>query len=866
MSRRSKKQRLKKATVATGGNPRTAAAVLDVQPVPSASPGAVNGPSGNQIPRNWKVAGICASLVILVFSVFGQTLRFDFINYDDNLTVYENPVIARGLTLPGIVMVFTQGQSAANPQGDYWHPLTWMVHMLDCQLFGMWSGGHHLTNVILHSASVVLLFLVLFQMTGALWRCAFVAAAWAIHPLRAASVAWVSELKDVLSALFFMLTLLAYVRYVRKPCMTRYMLVVISFVLGLMSKNMVVTLPFVLLLLDYWPLRRLDQSSQIYPRLKEKIPLIILAAISCASTFLVRQILRPSDYLPLWLRIEDSIVSYVVYLRQIVWPAGLAAFYPGPTHSFSFWEVAGSLALLCLISAAAFASRKSCPYLLVGWLWFIGMLIPVIGLAQISIYSHADRYTYLPQIGLCFAGTWMAADWAGQRRVRRATLGAVAVVILCALLIAGWRETAWWRDSETLWTHALECTQDNWLAHNNLGLAKKGRTDEAIAQFREAVRIKPDYPVAHFNLGNALQHEGRIDEAIAEFRRALAIDSTFSDASNNLGLDLFNRGQTDEAIALYRQALQSYPTYAEAHNNLGNALEKEGHTEEAIAEYREALRVIPAYADAHNNLGIALAHEGRTDEAIAEYREALRINPADAAAQNNLANALLQNGRPDDAIAQYRETLRFNPANADAHGALGNALFQQGQIAEAIAQYREAIAINPADAETHNNLGFALFKQGQIDEAIAEYRQALQIDPNDAQAHINLGNALLAQGEAAEALVHLQKALELQPANLALENKLAWVLATAPQLTVRDGARAVQLATQANQSSGGNNSLILRTLAAAYAQAGQYPDAVQTAQRALQLAQAESNNALTSALPREIKLYEAGRPFEDVHP
>jgi Flp pilus assembly protein TadD len=708
--------------------------------------------------RRWQVPGICALLVTLVFIVFGQTVRHGFVDLDDNYYVYENPIVSRGLSLDGLRWALTFGGIG------HWHPLTWVTHMLDCQFYGLWAGGHHLTNVLLHAAAVVLLFLVLLQMTGALWRCAFVAAVWAVHPLRVESVAWIAERKDVLSAVFFMLTLGAYIRYVRKPSASRYILVMISFALGLMSKNMLITLPFLLLLLDYWPLRRLDQPSRFYRRLKEKIPLIALSAISCAITFLVPEKLVPIDHLPLWLRMENTLVSYGIYLWQTIWPAGLAPFYPNPTHAFPIWEVAGSLALLCLISAAAIGVRKRHPWLLIGWLWFVGMLVPVIGLVQISTYSHADRYTYLPQIGLCLAGTWMAADWAGERRERRFTLGSVALVILCALLIAGWHQTAYWRDNETLWTHTLECTRDNWTAHTDLGMAfyQQGRTDDALAQFREAVRINP------------------ADE----------------EAQNDLGLALSRQGRIDEGIAQYREALRINPAYPEAHNNLGNALFQQGRIDEAIAEFREACQLKPSYGEAHSNLGVALCHQGRIDEGIAQYLEALRINP-------NVA---------------------------EAHANLGVALLQQGRSGEAIAEFREALRLNSADAKTHYNLAKALLHDGQLAEAIAQ----------------------------------VQNAFELQPADFSIENTLAWMLAAAPQSSLRDGPRAVQLATQASRSSGGGNPVILRTLAAAYAQAGQFPDAVNTAQKALQLAQVQSNTALVNALAREIKLYEAGQPFQEV--
>jgi tetratricopeptide (TPR) repeat protein len=747
-------------------------------------------PHETRIPENKhhprQVIAICALLATLVFIAFGQTIAHGFVNFDDDLYIYQNPIVAKGFSLAGLRWSLTAGQIG------HWHPLTWLTHMLDCQLFGLWAGGHHLTNVLLHAAAVVLLFLVLLQMTGSLWRCAFVAAAWAVHPLRAESVAWISERKDVLSALFFMVALGAYIRYVRKPSPSRYLLVLVSFALGLLSKNMLVTLPCVLLLLDYWPLRRPNQFSRL---VYEKIPLFVLSAISCVITFLVPEKVAPAKYLPLWLRLENVIVSYGIYLRQTLWPAALAPYYPNPTHAFLFSEVAGSLALLCIISAAAIGLRKTHPYLLTGWLWFVGMLVPVIGLVQISTYAHADRYTYLPQIGLYLAGTWMVADWVGQGRARRVTLGAAALTILSALLVAAWHQTTYWRDSETLWTHTLECTEDNY--------------------------------VAHYNLGTAMLDDGRTDDAIAQFNKTLEINSTYVDARNNLGM----------------------------------AFVKQGRMDQAISEFREAVKIDPSDGDAHNNLGMALDQQGRTQEAIAEYREAVKINPANADACYNLGMALDGQGRTEDAIAAYREALRINPGDADTHSNLGGALLEEGRVDEAVAQYREASRIHPADARAHSDLAEALSRQGGAEDAIAEYREALGINPAEVEAGNSLGNLLLSQGRTAEAIDALRKALEHQPANATIQNTLAWILATASQPSLRNGAGAVQLATQASQSSGGGNPVFLDTLAAAYAEAGRFPEAIQTAQKALKLAEAQSNAALAATLSGEIKLYQAGRPL-----
>jgi tetratricopeptide (TPR) repeat protein len=627
-------------------------------------------------------------------------------------------------------------------------------------------GGHHLTNVVLHAGCAVLLFLLLLEMTGGLWRSGFVAAVFALHPLRVESVAWAAELKDVLSGVFFMLILWAYARNARRAEFRwRYAAVMLWLALGLMSKPMLVSVPFVLLLLDYWPLGRLETGKQLPGLFREKLPLFALSALSCVATvFAQRQAIQPMGDFPLSTRIGNALVAYVVYMGKLVYPWHLAALYPLSKEGPPAWQVMDAALLLAAVTAGAYVVRRKQPYLLTGWLWYLGMLAPVIGILQVGQQAYADRYTYLPEIGLCFAGSWAAAAWAGQRWVPRMMLGCAAVVILCALAVAAHRQTAYWSDSATLWTHTLACTQDNFGAHDNLGnlLLGQGKPEQAIAEYGEALRINPTYADAHSNIGAALLKEGRTAEATAEFREALQID----------------------------------PANGKAHSNLGTVLFQQGHTEEAIAEYRAALRSNPDYAEVHNNLGSALLQEGKPEEAVAEYGEALRINPDYAKAHDNLGNTLRQQGRTQESVTEYNAALRTDPAYADAHKDLGIALLQQGRTAEAID--------------------------------------------------------------------HTEKALALQPADAGAENNLAWILATAPDASLRDGAKAVELATQASKSTGGNNPIILRTLAAANAETGKFPEAVQIARRALDQAEAEKAAPLAEALRRDIKLYESRRRFEPV--
>ena len=730
---------------------------------PGNTPGKANSLSSKTatwplaIHDRWMVPGICLFLAAIVWLVFGQTRGHEFINFDDDSYVYANPEVVQGLTPRGIVWAFT------NVQSGNWHPLTWISHMLDCQFYGTRPDGHHLTNVLLHALTAILLFLVLRRLTGFAWRSAFVAAIFAVHPLHVESVAWVAERKDVLCGMFFVLTLGAYAGYARKPCsIGRYLLVVLMFVLALMSKPMAVTLPLVLLLLDYWPLKRFAQSegNRVPWRLiVEKIPLLVFSGAICVATlFAQREAITP---VLMSARIGNALVSCATYLEQMIYPAGLAVYCPLPANGLAHWKIISSGFLLLIVSAAAIATRRKQPWFLVGWLWYLAMLAPVIGILQVGTQAHADRYTYLPQIGLYVLVTWAVADGCVGWPQRRLILGSLTTAILATLIICARTQTAYWRTSETLWTHALACTSDNVVARDNLGnaLLQSGDADKAIAQYQAALQIKPDDAVACYNLGNAL----------------------------------LQQGNGDQAAAFYQRALEIKPDYAMAHYNLGNVLLQKGSVDEAIAHYRKTLEIKPDFVDARNNLGNAFLLKGNVDEAIVHFQLALQINP------------------------------NFG--------------------------------------ETQNNLGYAFLLKGSVDEAIAHFQAALQINPRHVEAHINLGTALLKKGNENEAVAHYQRALELNPDSPDALNDLAWVLATSPQAPVRDGTRAVQLAQRANQAVGGKSPVILRTLAAAYAETGQFADARQCAEHAIELARASGQLGLVEELAGALKLYEAGHPF-----
>jgi tetratricopeptide (TPR) repeat protein len=659
--------------------------------------------------------GIYLLLAGLSLAVFGQTIRYDFVNFDDDLYVYNTPAIRAGLTINGMASAFTS-QHARN-----WHPLTTISHMLDCQLYGLKAGGHHATNIVLHTIAVLLLFAVVRQMTGTVWRSAIVAALFAVHPLHVESVAWVSERKDILSAIFFFLVLAAFVRYARAPSVTRYLVVAVLFAAGLMSKPMLVTAPLVLLLLDYWPLRRFEQPSSTIRKPKilksgthgrrigglflEKIPLLVLSAGSGIITFVLQK--RAAGAIPplpfLW-RAQNAVMSYVTYAWKTVWPTRLAVFYPYPNDAWAAWQIVLAVAFLLAVTYAAIGWRNKRPYLFTGWFWYLVMLVPVIGLVQVGEQGHADRYTYLPSIGLFLIAVWAAGDVlaAGQVRLWRGVAIAGTVVVVAALACAAFTQTWYWRNSETLWTHALAVTTDNDVAHNNLGYlcVDRGDLDKAMSHFEAASKIRSGKLDPHYNLGSAF-------------------------VEMNLGDALARKGQPDEAMLHFEQAIKLQPDYAEAYYNRGNVL----------------------------------------------------------------------------------------------------------------------------------------FAKERIDEAIADFEKTLQIQPNDADAHTGLGNALLRKGALKEAIAHYNEAMALAPEDPHSRSNLAWVLATSSDASIRDGAKAVELAQLAVSLSGGRELLFFRTLAAAYAETGRFSDAIAVIQQAVAIARMQGKTGLANLLEEDGLLYRGHFPL-----
>ncbi|HEY3852809.1 MAG TPA: tetratricopeptide repeat protein [Verrucomicrobiae bacterium] len=640
-------------------------------------------------PQKRRVGLVCLALAVAALVVFGGALTCDFVNYDDPTYITSNAEVQRGLSAEGVVWAF-ETSDASN-----WHPLTWLSHMTDVQIFGMKPAGHHFTSLLLHAANAVLLFLILNAMTGAFWRSAVVAALFALHPLRVESVVWISERKDVLSSFFWMLAVWSYVQFQKSRSKFWYAAALASFALVLMAKPMLVTLPFVLLLLDYWPLRR----PIGWELLLEKIPFLLLSIISSVVTFLVQRsggAVSPLSGLGVLPRIANALISYARYLGKFFCPVQLSVLYPHPGY-WPFWQVAGASLLLIAITAFVIFRGRAQPYLIVGWLWFLGMLLPAIGLVQVGIQSMADRYSYLPMVGITIMVVWGVSDALASLPNSRPVLGTLGGVAIALCVVLTPLQVLYWHDSDTLFEHAVAVTKNNYLAYNNLGffLSNRGETEKSMRYYESALKINPNYDEARNNLGFAYAALGRFQEATNEYIKALSLNPNLTEAHNNLGNALGSLGLNDAAMHEYEVALQENPRHAEAHNNYGIALAMRGKLDDAISQFRLAIFYKENYASAHSDLGNALAMKGDFASAVAEYQTCLRLSPTDPQAHNNLANALAQQGKLDEAAAQYRTALELKPENPEAHFNLGVCLTRQGKSREAGEEFRAALRQRP---------------------------------------------------------------------------------------------------------------------------------------------------------------------------
>ena len=625
----------------------------------------------------------CLILTAVVFWVFCRALSYDFLAYDDYVYVVDNPHIKDGLTKEAVKWAFT------STYANFWHPVTWFSYMLDVEIFGTASFGFHFTNIILHYFNCLLLFAVLCRMTRALWPCLAVGLLFGIHPLHVESVAWVSERKDVLSFFFMMLAVGAYAAYVKAPSWWRYGAVTLFFILGLMAKPMLVTLPFVFLLLDYWPLNRTKlnpcETTKVLDFLslvKEKAPLFVLA-IGFSILAMVAQekdsALASVGEFDFALRIKNALVSYFLYLKNTVFPSQLSIFYPYP-ETVSLWAAAGSAAFILIVCMGVLYFHRCCPWLVTGWFWYLGTLVPVIGMVQVGDFSMADRFTYIPLVGIFIMFAWTAQKaWTGRPALRK-WITIFFVIAVFGFGATAYRQAGYFKNSLTLFEHAVSVNPDNWLALNNLGitynemgkpqeaiecfqkallkkpvfvealnnlagtLVKTERMQEALAYYYKAIEVMPEFSGTYYNLAVALETSDRLKEAKENYEIALRINPKNAEALNNLGVLQDRSGRTDEGIKNIKKALEIKPGYAEANYNIGNLLLKQSMLDEAVYYYRMAIRIRPDYAEAYNNLGVALSYMDRQKEAEKFFEAALRIKPDYIDAQNNLKNTLLVTG------------------------------------------------------------------------------------------------------------------------------------------------------------------------------------------------------------------------------
>lgn len=619
-------------------------------------------------------------LMVVTFLAYSQMLEYGFLNFDDNKYVTENAHITRGFNYEDVIWAFTE------PYASNWHPLTWLSHMFDFEIYGLNPWGHHLTNLIFHILNTLLLFGILSEITGSIWRSAFVAFLFALHPLNVESVAWIAERKNVLSGFFFFLTLWAYINYSEKKQF--YLLVFLFLALGLMAKPMLVSLPFLLILLDFWPLKRLSTAGIVESKnvetespsrlIVEKIPLFILVIGSSIITYVVQRggdAVRSTEFRSFYSSAANAVVSYVEYLVKMAWPRGLSVFYPHLGDSISGWKVFVCGLFLIFITTLVVRSIRRTPYLAVGWFWYLGMLVPVIGIVQVGEQAMADRYTYLPMVGIFICIAWGIPELIKNQKLLPITAGA----FLIFLMASTWVQVKHWENSVTLFEHAIAVNENE----------------------------TPSFVVAYNNLGHALLSEKRYEDAVSKFQRAIEINPNYSKPQNNLGNALSELKRFNEAIKHYRQAISIEPNYAEAFNNLGNALGQVGKQKEAIASYYEAIRINEDYDEAYFNLGIALSQQGQIKEAILQYRKALKINPRFIQVHNNLADLLTQMGDTEGTLFHYKQAINIDPGFAKAHNNLGSTLAGQGRFKEAISYFERAVEIDPNYTDARNNLQLA---------------------------------------------------------------------------------------------------------------------------------------------------------------
>ena len=811
--------------------------------------------------RGWLKGWLLVAAVVFAYQ---PAWHAGFI-WDDDVYVTQNPLLSAP---DGLKRIWFSLDSPSQ-----YFPLTYTMFRLERPFFGGNPAGYHWINILLHAANALLVWRLLKRLSvpGA-WLGA---AIFALHPVQVESVAWITERKNVLSLFFFLLALLAWIEFVEdrpKPRWRSYFLSVIFYALALFSKTTACTLPAALLLILWLEGKSINRS-----RLAQMVPFLMMGVgMGLVTVWWERyhQGTQGALFSYGWLE-RLLIASHAVwfYLGKLAWPVNLTFSYPhwtiNPANPLAYGWLAASSGLG---AAICFARRFAGRGLEVAALFFVAALSPLLGFIMLYTFWFsfvADHYQYVASIGpiALVAG----GITAGLRMWGKGKAFLKPVLVGGLLLILGvltWRQSRMYASLETLWGTTVARNPNSFLAHNNLGnvFFRSGRMDEAIAHYQKALAIQPRYALALNNLGNTFLRIGRVDDAIEQYQKALVLQPDDAGTHDHLGNALLKQGQVNEAIAHFRTALALRPDDAEAHDFLGNALLKSGQVDEAIIQCHQALGLQPDKAEFHNNFGNALLEKKKVAEAIQQYQQAIALQPASAEFHHNLGIVLLRQGQVDEALLQFQKAVSIQPDYATGHEGLGMALFQKGQVDGAILHFQKVLSIHPGFAEANNNLGAAFLQKGQVAEAIVYYREAVQLEPLNAEFLNNLGYALFLVGEVREAVALYQKSLEIQPRNAITCKNLAWILATSPEPSVRNGAKAVELAEQAVRLSGGSDPIFVGTLAAAHAEAGQFPEAVETAQQARQLAAAQNNTSLVDALQAQIGLYQAGAPLRETGP
>lgn len=697
--------------------------------------------------KNRNILSFVLFLTGFTLAVYYQVVEFDFINLDDPLYVAKNSYVQSGLNVKSIIWAFS------TQHVGYWIPLTWLSFMVDFELYGLWPGGYHLTNVMLHLLNALLLFYLLKRMSGKVWRSAFVAALFSLHPLQVESVAWVTERKDVLSTVFFLLTLFMYVRYVSKTTWKNYLLLFVCYLGGLMVKPMLVTLPFVLLLLDYWPLdrfrglRKRDDNRQrislsirirrILADLKtliiEKFPLFFLTGVFSVLTVTTKKsigALTELHSLPLSVRLANALVSYSAYIKNTFFPFYLGILYPHPGDGLPLWKPVLSAGLLTAITVLCiWHALRGKRYCITGWLWFLGGLFPVIGLFQAGGQSMADRFCYTPIIGLFIIIVWSIADLTPRFKRGNALVWAGFIIIVTLLGLRTGFQTGLWRDSSTIFEHTLAITNDNFLIHANLGAyhLEQGNIDCAIEHFNKSIEIHPYQEDVHYYLGQALSKKGMTAEAIAQCRGILNDNPNFALGYINLGNTLFDQGKMDEARMEYQKALQVKPDLARAYFGLGKVSYAQENLDDAISMFRRTLSLKPRMLNVRIHLGIAYYSRDDFNEAIEELQQATGGYPNESDLFFNLGKAYKAVKRLDDAVDAYHKAAILCPNDAEITAELGTVYAMQGRVMEAIRCLKNSVRLNPSLAESRYNLGLVLELAGKHSEAVKQFEEILAL-------------------------------------------------------------------------------------------------------------------------------------------